>query len=145
MSANDELLEILKDALGRIGAVSGRHMFGGVGVYFDGIFFAIIDDGAIYLKTSDETRPAFEAECSRAFSYMTKTGPAELRSYWRLPERLLDDMDELREWARASIAAACDVALEKKRKAGGRAKPSHSAAESPKRTAAKRKSKTKGR
>ena len=74
MSANEELLEILKDALGRIGTISGRRMFGGVGVYFDGIFFALIDDGAIYLKTSDETRPAFEAERSRAFSYMTKTG-----------------------------------------------------------------------
>ena len=145
MSANEELLEILKDALGRIGTISGRRMFGGVGVYFDGIFFALIDDGAIYLKTSDETRPAFEAERSRAFSYMTKTGSAELRSYWRLPERLLDDTDELHDWARASVAAARDVALEKRRKAVGRSKPSHSAAESPKRTAAKRKPKMKGR
>jgi DNA transformation protein and related proteins len=116
MSANDELLEILKDALGRIGTVSGRRMFGGVGVYFDGIFFALIDDGAIYLKTSDETRPAFEAERSRAFSYMTKTGPAELHSYWLLPERLLDDADELRDWASASVAAARDGAAAKKRK-----------------------------
>ena len=75
MSANDELLEILKDALGRIGRVSGRRMFGGVGVYLDGIFFALIDDGAIYLKTSDETRPAFEVERSRAFSYMNEDWP----------------------------------------------------------------------
>lgn len=145
MSANDELLEILKDALGRIGIVSGRRMFGGVGAYFDGTFFAIIDDGTIYLKTSDAARPAFEAEGSRAFSYMTKSGPAELHSYWRLPERLLDDTDELRDWARASIAAAREGALEKKRKTGGRSRSAHSAAESPKRTAAKRKSKTKGR
>jgi DNA transformation protein and related proteins len=114
MSANDELLKILKDALGRIGTVSGRRMFGGVGVYFDGTFFAIIDDGTIFLKTSDETRPTFEAEGSSAFSYTTKTGRAELHSYWRLPERLLDDVDELRDWARASIAAARDAADAKK-------------------------------
>ncbi len=106
MSANDELLEILKAALGRIGTVSGRRMFGGVGVYFEGTFFAIIDDGTIYLKTSDEMRPTFEAGGSRAFSYMTKTGAAELHSYWRLPERLLDDEDELRDWARSSIAVS---------------------------------------
>lgn len=106
MSANDEILEILKDALSRAGTVRGRRMFGGVGVYFDGIFFAIIDDGAIYFKTSDETRPTFAAEGSRAFSYTTKNGRAELHSYWLLPERLLDDADELRDWASASVAAA---------------------------------------
>ena len=133
MSANDELLEILKDALGGIGTVSGRRMFGGVGFYFDGTFFAIIDDGTIYLKTSDEARPAFEAEGSRAFSYMTKSGPAELHSYWRLPERLLDDTDELRHWARASIAAARDVPAVKKRKTSAAKSGAKSKAKSAKR------------
>ncbi len=116
MSANDDVLEILSEALHRLGTVSGRRMFGGVGVYFDGTFFAIIDDGVIYLKTSDETRPTFEAEASHAFSYMTKKGPAELTTYWRLPERLLDETDELTDWARASVAAARNAAVEKKRK-----------------------------
>ncbi len=122
MSANDELLEILKDAMGRMGTVSGRRMFGGVGVYFDGTFFAIVDDGTIYLKTSDETRPSFEGEGSRAFSYMTKKGLSELHSYWRLPERLLDDADELRDWARLSIAAARDIASAKKLKPAAKSK-----------------------
>jgi len=131
MSANDEILEILIDALGRAGSVRGRRMFGGVGVYCDGIFFAIIDDGAIYLKTSDETRPRFEAERSRAFSYMTKNGSAELHSYWLLPERLLDDAEELREWASASVAAAKHAASQTKRKVApartaGTAKPAKS-------------------
>lgn len=115
MSANDEILEILKDALGRAGSVRGRRMFGGVGVYFDGIFFALIDDGAIYLKTSDETRPRFAAEGSRAFSYMTKNGCVELYSYWLLPERLLDDTEELRDWASVSVAAAKNAASQTKR------------------------------
>jgi DNA transformation protein len=116
MSGNDDLLEILEEALGRLGRVTGRRMFGGVGVYFDGIFFALIDDGVIYFRTSDTMRPRFEAEGSRAFSYMTKNGPAALVSYWRLPERLLDDPEELCDWARESIAAARAVALEKARK-----------------------------
>jgi DNA transformation protein len=116
MGANDEILEILKDALGHAGSVSGRRMFGGVGVYFDGIFFAIIDDGAISLKTSEETRPSFEAERSRVFSYMTKNGSAELHSYWQLPEHLLDDAEELREWATASVAAANHAASQPNRK-----------------------------
>ncbi len=115
MSANDDLLEILKESLDRVGAVSARRMFGAVGVYFDGTFFAIIDDGAIFLKTSDETRMAFEAEGSQPFSYQTKSGETHLTSYWRLPERLLDEVDELREWSHASIAAARDAAAKRRK------------------------------
>lgn len=115
MSANDGLLAILKDALNRLGTVSGRRMFGGVGVYFDGIFFALIADGIIYFRISPATRPAFEAEGSRAFSYATKNGKTELHSYWRLPERLLDDPEELSEWAKGAISAALDVQAAKER------------------------------
>jgi DNA transformation protein len=121
MSADDNLLQILKETLECTGSISGRRMFGAVGVYFNGTFFAIIDDGAIYFKTSDETRASFEAEGSRAFSYMTKKGAAKLTSYWRLPERLLDDADELRDWAERSIAAA-QVAAAKARTATPKSK-----------------------
>jgi DNA transformation protein len=116
MSANEGLLEILKDALGRLGTVDGRRMFGGLGVYFDGTFFAIIDDGVLYFRTSEATRPNFEAEHSHAFTYATKNGPAALQSYWRVPERLLDDPDNLRDWANDAVAAAHDVRLAKERK-----------------------------
>ncbi|WP_409562602.1 TfoX/Sxy family protein [Hyphomicrobium sp. MC8b] len=115
-SANDDLLQILKDALEREGFVRGGHMFGGVGVYFDGTFFAIITGGTIYLKTSEGMRARFEAERSQPFSYQTKSGRTQLTSYWRLPERLLDDVDELRDWAHASIDAAHQFAASKPRK-----------------------------
>lgn len=91
-------------------------MFGGVGVYFDGVFFAIIDDGVIYFRTSETTRASFESDGSHPFTYGTKTGPVEIASYWRLPERLLDDPDELCEWAQNAIAAARDVNAAKQKK-----------------------------
>lgn len=116
MSANDDLLEILKEALDGVGFVRGGRMFGGVGVYFDGTFFAIITGGTIYLKTSEGMRARFEAERSQPFSYQTKTGRTQLTSYWRLPERLLDEVDELRDWARASIDAAREATAAKQRK-----------------------------
>jgi DNA transformation protein len=119
MAANDDLLEILREVLSRRGTVSGRRMFGGLGVYFDGTFFAIIDDGVIYFRTSEETRANFLAEQSCAFSYMTTRGPAQLTSYWRLPERLLDDSDELQVWAVSAVAAARDAHVRKAQKGKG--------------------------
>jgi DNA transformation protein len=116
MSAHVHLLEILKEALGRYGTVIGRLMFGGVGVYCDGLFFAIISGGVLYFKVSDATLAAFVAEGSRPFTYTTKEGPRELHSYWRVPERLLDDLEELCEWGRASVAAARDKQRETFRK-----------------------------
>ena len=126
MSANDDLLEILKEALDGFGFVRGGRMFGGVGVYFEGTFFALITGGTIYLKTSDETRAMFAAEGSAPFSYETKSGRTQLTSYWRLPDRLLDEPDELQGWARTSVNAARDAAAAKTRKppkAKSKAKP----------------------
>jgi DNA transformation protein len=122
VSADDSLLEILQDALSPRGTVTGRRMFGGIGVYFDGIFFAIIASGVIYFRVSEATRPSFQAERSRPFTYATKNGPAELGSYWRLPERLLDDPDELADWANDAVAAARIVQTEKERKGSAKRK-----------------------
>ena len=60
MSANDAVLELLKEALGRRARIVGKRMFGGVGVYLDGTFFAILDDGVLYFKTSDTSRVRYE-------------------------------------------------------------------------------------
>jgi DNA transformation protein len=116
MSANDDLLDILRDALASVGDVTGRRMFGGIGVYFDATFFALIDDGVMYFKVSNTTRAKFEAERSRPFTYETKNGPGALHSYWRVPERLMDDPEEMRDWVSTAIAAARDSRREDGRK-----------------------------
>jgi DNA transformation protein and related proteins len=36
-----------------------------------------------------------------------------LTSYWRLPDRLYDDADELAQWARHALKAAHEVAAAK--------------------------------
>ena len=78
MSANDDLLEILKEALDPVGFVRGGRMFGGVGVYFDGTFFAIITMAASISKRRRKRAATFEAEGSAPFSYMTKKGRTQL-------------------------------------------------------------------
>jgi DNA transformation protein and related proteins len=88
------------------GPVKVRSMFGGAGIYADGKMFALVSDGVIYLKTDDRSRAAFEREGSSPFTYTTKDGRRAVMSYWRLPERLYDDPDELARWAKEALATA---------------------------------------
>src|SRR6202049_5329969 len=85
-------------------------MFSGAGVFADGLMFGLIVDGAIHLK-GDETNIAdFQREGSRPFTYTRgKSSGRPTRHalpYWRLPERLYDDPDELAVWAGGAVAIA---------------------------------------
>jgi DNA transformation protein len=81
-------------------------MFGGGGVFLDGLMLGLIADGTLYLKADDETRARFEAEGMAPFSYVKKSGRTTIMSFWQIPERLFDDPDELVAWARAAFAVA---------------------------------------
>ena len=97
--------EHLKEIFAALGPVSVRRMFGGAGVYAEGTMFALVADGELYLKADEETIPAFRAAGAGPFVYGAR-GRRVVMSYWRLPDRLLDEPDELAEWARAALRAA---------------------------------------
>ena len=88
------------------GPVSVRRLFGGFGIYADGIMFALASRDVIYLKADDATATAFEREGRGPFTYAAKGGKRTVMSYWQLPDRLYDDADELADWARAALAVA---------------------------------------
>ena len=88
------------------GPVTVRRMFSGAGVFADGLMIALVVDGVIFLKADVLTIPAFESEGLRPFSYKTKDGDRTLNSYWRMPERLYDEPDELVDWARRAMETA---------------------------------------
>jgi DNA transformation protein len=88
------------------GPVVVRRMFGGLGIYADGTMFALAYDGVLYLKADCDNAAAFEREGQEQFTYTAKNGKRAAMSYWRLPDRLYDDPDELAGWARESLAAA---------------------------------------
>ena len=109
--------EALRDLFREFAPVSVRRMFGGQGVFVDGLMIALITrDDEIYLKADAQTIPAFEAENLKPFSYGTKNGRHTLTSYWRMPDRLYDDASELASWARAAHHAALRAAGIPKRK-----------------------------
>ncbi len=117
MAVSSGFTEYLKEALAPLGAIAVKRMFGGAGIYCDGIFFAIVDGDVLYLKTDGTGRAAFEAEGMGPFTYPMKTGTGVLVSYYRAPERLLDEPDELRDWTRRAIDAARMSAAKKARPA----------------------------
>jgi DNA transformation protein len=94
------------DLLAPLGAVEGRRMFGGAGVFYRGLMFALIADDVLYLKVDDATRPDFEAAGAGAFTYETSSGTRGLRSYFRVPDEILESEAELAAWGRRAVDAA---------------------------------------
>jgi len=126
MAASSGFIELVVDLLAPVGPVTVRRMFGGAGIYVDGTFIAIVDNDLLYFKTDLQTRRDFQAEGMGPFTYDTKHGPGTLDSYWRAPERLYDEPDEMARWARAALAVARAAARRKAtaaRPRSGKAKP----------------------
>jgi DNA transformation protein len=109
--------DFLIDLFAPFGPVAIRRMFSGYGISADGINFALALRAGIYLRADAGSIPRFEAEGCKPFQYQTKVKTVTVASYWQLPERLLDDPDELAEWARVALVAAERAALTKRRKA----------------------------
>jgi DNA transformation protein len=98
--------EFIHDLFSEFGPVQVRRMFGGAGIFADGLMFALISGNAVYLKADAAGTAAFERERCAPFAYKTKTGQRTVMSYWRLPDRLYDEPEELARWAQQALAAA---------------------------------------
>ncbi len=105
MAVTREFTDMLRDMLEPLGPISARRMFGGAGLFHNGLMFALIADDTLYLKADDHNRGAFEAEGLGAFTYTTSSGKRSIMSYWLAPERLLDDAEEMQAWCRQAIDA----------------------------------------
>ena len=104
----------IQELFAEFGPVSVRRMFGGAGIFVGERMIGLVSRAVIYLKADAETIPAFEREGLAPFSYATKNGEHKLTSYWRMPDRLYDDTEELARWARDAQAAALRAADKKR-------------------------------
>ena len=116
MAGNASLIAFVAEQLGPLGHVTARRMFSGAGIYCDGVIFALVLRDVVYFKVDDGNRAAYEAEGSAPFTYEAKGRQVEIGSYWRVPERLFDDPDDMVEWARAALAAGRRAAVKEKPK-----------------------------
>ena len=120
MVASDSFAEFLREQLAPLGRVTLRRMFGKTGVFCDGVMFGMVTDNILYLRVDDRNRAEFkEAESFPPLNYGKKGRTIDL-SFWRAPERLFDEPDELVAWSRLALAAARRVAAKRGPAAPGR-------------------------
>jgi len=118
MAVTEGFKDFVRDLLVDFGPVTIRNMFGGAGIYADGVMFAILVDDTLYLKADEASRRAFETEGMGPFTYEPAgKGPVAM-PYWEVPPRLLEEPEELASWARAAhrIAQARKAKSPRKRR-----------------------------
>ena len=113
MAVSQTYREFVLEQLGRVTPVTGKSMFGGVGIYAQGLFFALIAEDRLYFKVDDTTRSSFE---QRGMEPFRPFGEGSAMGYYELPADVVEDVAQLESWMRKAI----DVAAKSKRpKASG--------------------------
>jgi DNA transformation protein len=101
---SDEFISYVLDQLSGFGEVTPRKMFGGAGLYHDGLMFALIANDILYFKVDVGNRGDYESAGSEPFRpYPDKN---TVMSYYEVPIDVSEDRDELASWAQAAFEAA---------------------------------------
>ena len=95
-----------------IGPVTSKRMFGGFGLFLDGMMFGLIADNELYLKVDDENRQEFEKLGLQPFTY-NKNGKDMQMSYSQAPEEAMEDLALMTEWGSLGFAAALRASARK--------------------------------
>jgi len=99
---------VVYDVLSGLPGIASKRMFGGYGIYRDGVIFAIItSDGELYFKVDETLKEKFKKRGSRPFIYEGHKNkkPVEM-PYWMLPEEIMEDREQLEEWVEDSVKAS---------------------------------------
>ena len=102
---SDDFVDYVMELFGPFGTVAARRMFGGHGVYLDGLMFAIVSEDMLYLKADEMNRIEFEQAGCEIFSYARKGKRASL-NFFRAPEDAMESPELMLPWARTAYAAA---------------------------------------
>ena len=98
--------DAISDLFSGLGPVSIRRMFGGKGIYFEGVIIAVELRGELMLKGDTVTAPDFaDAGCKQWIYPNRKTGKAVAMPYWTVPDGALDEPDEMTPWAKKAHEA----------------------------------------
>ena len=120
MPVSSDYLAYVLEQLAGLAGLSARRMFGGVGLYCDELFFALLDNDTLYLRVNDDNRTDYTARGMSQFRPYADR-PELSMSYYEAPADVLEDPAQLVSWARRSVAVA--MAAAKPARAAKTAKP----------------------
>jgi DNA transformation protein len=114
MVASDGFADFLIEQLAPLGRITLRRMFGKTGLFYDGVMFGMVLEDTLFLRVDAHNRATFQEAAAHPPLNYRKGGATIDLAFWRVPERLLDEPEELVSWARAALAAAARVAANRR-------------------------------
>ena len=112
MAVTQSYRDFVLEQLGRVTPVTGKSMFGGVGIYAEGLFFALIAEDRLYFKVDDATRPDFER---RGLEPFRPFGEDSAMGYYEVPADVVEDTTQLELWMKKAIAVAANAKRTKRK------------------------------
>lgn len=113
MAVSESYLAFVLEQLEGLRGVVTKRMFGGIGIYRDDLFFAVMDNDTLFFKVDDALRRRYRSAGMTAFAPMP--GKPAMEGYYQVPPDVLEDPVQLVEWAKLSIAVAAAKPVKKRR------------------------------
>ena len=114
-NAEKEFVGYVVELMHSLGPVRSRAMFGGHGIFLEGLMFALVINSTLYLKADDKTREEFIQRELGPFGY-SKDGKEFKMSYFEAPEEAMEDDVEMAAWANKAYKVALRAASKKRKK-----------------------------
>ncbi len=115
MKKHSGFVKFLDEAFEEFGLIEVRKMFGGYGIYHDGVMFGLVENDTLYLKADETTQKHFESRGLSQFQY-NRAGKAVKMSYFMAPEEIYDDREKAAVWARRAYKVAVKQRTKSRRK-----------------------------
>ena len=115
MKKHSGFIEFLNEAFEEFGLIDVRKMFGGYGIYHDGVMFGLVENDTLYLKADETTQKHFESRGLSQFQY-NRAGKVVKMSYYLAPEEIYDDREKAAVWARRAYKVALKQGNKSRRK-----------------------------
>lgn len=122
MPVSADFHRFVVEQLAGLGSVASRSMFGGIGLYHEGLFFGLIDDDTLYLKVDGTNRDAYVSRGMKPFCPYPDKPEYQMGGYYQVPVEVLEDGSQLEVWARQSRQVALTAQARKAKDAGSKAK-----------------------
>ena len=113
MAKHNEFVAHIVETMSAFGPVESKAMFGGWGLYHQGVFFALVAADMLYLKSDPENAAQFDAENLPPFVYESKVGERITMSYRAAPAEAMESPAVMATWARLGYGAALRAAAQR--------------------------------